>query len=632
MSVRGAGTPVKGPKGAKRFLTQEEKENRPKVTKGLLLRIASYMKPYLLQFAFVFCAIVFAAYLGLLPAYYTGRIVDAINTPNIDIEMLLRLLATAFGIAISSQSILVIEKMVNSWISQNIIHDMKSEMYGHLQYMHHGFFASYAHGDIVTRMTSDIEGVNTVITGTLSSVVNNVAIAVTALAALIKINWILALFGVIAMPLLYLPNRLVGEKKWKRLTERQRTRDAMNSHIGETLSVSGSQLMKLYAKEEAEYSKFVQMSKEVTRLAIAEQRIGKWFDVLLGVLSSLSTLAIYGFGGILLYAAQSKAIAFGGAMTIGTITYTVQLLSRLYRPVQALLNVQVEFTRSLALFVRIFDYLDMQSDVASKEGAISPDFESRCDIVFDSVWFSYSENSGEAALKDICFELPTGMVYAIVGPSGAGKSTIANLIPRLYDASAGAVMINGINVADYSLSELRANIGIVSQETYLFNDTILENLRYANSEATIDDIDSACKAANIYDFVMSLPLKYETVVGNRGMKLSGGEKQRLSIARVLLKDPKILIFDEATSSLDSIAEDNIQQALEIIMAKRTSIVIAHRLTTILAADRILVIDSGRIVEQGRHSALIKANGVYKNLYETQFKRILEKQAANMPAQ
>jgi ATP-binding cassette subfamily B protein len=310
-------------------------------------------------------------------------------------------------------------------------------------------------------------------------------------------------------------------------------------------------------------------------------------------------------------------------MTIGTITYAVQMLNRLYRPVQSLLSVQVDFTRSLALFVRIFEYLDMKSEIKTKEGAVKPDLASGSEIEFRNVFFSYSGESD--TLSDISFVLPNGRMYAIVGPSGAGKSTIVSLIPRLYDVRSGSVAINGVDVRDIDLEHLRGNIGIVSQDTYLFNATIKENLRYANEQATDEEVEEACKAANIHDFVMAQPLRYETVVGNRGLKLSGGEKQRISIARVILKDPKILVLDEATSSLDSISEHLIQEALDSIMKGRTCIVIAHRLSTILSADKILVVRSGQIVEEGRHEDLLDRGGVYKQLYETQFREVLDKE-------
>ena len=309
----------------------------------------------------------------------------------------------------------------------------------------------------------------------------------------------------------------------------------------------------------------------------------------------------------------------GSDLSVGTITATVALINRLYRPVESLLNVGVDFTRSLALFTRIFDYLDRPITIKSPENGAKPDLKQQ-DIVYNHVVFSYDEE--KPLLTDVSFTVPGGKMYAIVGPSGSGKSTVVNMLPRLYDVSGGSVSVAGVDVRDMDLTWLRSQIGVVTQDTYLFNGTVLDNLRYAKQDATMEEIEEACKKANIHDFIVKQPHGYETEVGNRGLKLSGGEKQRLSIARVILKDPKILILDEATSALDSISENAIQDALESMMEGRTSIVIAHRLSTILKADRILVVADGKIAEQGTHEELLAQNGVYRELYETQFRTVI----------
>jgi len=604
-----------GPRG---FLTDEEKANMPKVTKGLLLRILGYLKPYWVQFVFVFIAILLSAGIGLLPSVITGRVVDEALMGN-DLALLVKLLLMAFATLVASQVIGVLENYINAWISQRIIYDMKNQMYDHLQHMPHSFFTSEKQGDIITRMNTDISGVSSVISGTLSSIVSNIAVVVTTLVALFTMSWKLAIVGIIVIPLLILPTKQVGRTRWKLLSESQEKNDEMNQLINETLSVSGSLLVKLFTREEKEYERFVGVNDEVTRLALKEQRSGKWFMVIMGMFTQLGPLLIYFAGGYLIMSQLDQNL------TVGVITATVALINRLYRPVQSLLNIQVDFTRSLALFTRIFDYFDKENTIISK-----PDGERReinsADIEFDHVSFSYLPDV--PLLTDIDFTVPGGKMFAIVGPSGSGKSTVVNLIPRLYDVCGGSVRIGGIDVRDYDLTYLRQSIGVVTQDTYLFNGTIRENLLYAKEDATQEELEEACRTASIHDFIVSQPDGYDTVVGNRGLKLSGGEKQRLSLARVILKDPDILILDEATSALDSISENAIQDALEIMMQGRTSIVIAHRLSTILKADRILVVSGGVIAEQGSHEQLLADGGIYRDLYETQFRRILEMESEN----
>ncbi len=610
---------IGGPRG---FLTEEEKQSAPKITGALLKRILSYLKPYWLQFVLVFIAILLSSTVGLLPSIITGRIVDEALIGR-DMQLLIQLLLMAFGTLAASQVIGVLESYINAWISQRIIFDMKNQMYRHLQYMPHSFFTSEKQGDIITRMNTDISGVSSVISGTLSSIVSNVATVTTTLVALFSMNWQLAIVGIVVIPLLILPTKSVGRTRWELLTKSQEKNDEMNQLVNETLSVSGSILVKLFTREEKEYKRFVSVNEEVTRLAMKEQRSGKWFHVIMGMFTQIGPLLIYFAGGYLIISNIESTL------TVGTITATVALINRLYRPVQSLLNLQVDFTRSLALFTRIFDYFDKENTITSPKYGKSPDVTNK-DIKFTHVSFSYSPDV--PLLTDINFTVPGGSMYAIVGPSGSGKSTVVNLIPRLYDVTGGSVTIGHTDVRRFDLSYLREQIGVVTQETYLFNGTIKENLLYAKDSATQQELENACRIANIHDFIVAQPDGYDTVVGNRGLKLSGGEKQRLSIARVILKDPKILILDEATSALDAISESSIQDALDVIMAGRTSIVIAHRLTTILKADQILVVQGGVIAEQGSHDELLEQNGIYRELYETQFRKVLEYEAEHTPQQ
>ncbi len=599
-----------GPRG---FLTDEEKQNKPKVTGKLLKRILSYLKPYWFQFLLVFITILISALVGLLPSILTGKIVDNALVGR-DLALLIKLLLMAFGALAASQIIGVIESYINAWIAQKIIYDMKNQMYKHLQSMPQSFFTTEKQGDIVTRMNTDISGVSSVISGTLARIVSNTATVVTTLVALFTMSWKLALVGIVVIPFLIIPTRSVGKTRFKLLKESQEKNDEMNQVINETLSVSGAMLVKLFNREEKEYANFVRVNDDVTKISLKEQRSGKWFMVAMGMFTQLAPLLIYFAGGLFIIRAWDPTL------TVGTITATVALVNRLYRPVEALLNVGVDFTRSLALFTRIFDYLDRENTIVSPENGQKPAVKNQ-PVVYDHVRFRYLEE--KPLLEDVSFTVPGGKMYAIVGPSGSGKSTIVNLLPRLYDVNGGGVSIAGVDVRDFDLDYLRQHIGVVTQETYLFNGTIRENLQYANENATQEDIENACKIANIHDFIVAQPEGYDSPVGNRGLKLSGGEKQRMSIARMILKDPDILILDEATSALDSISENAIQDALERVMVGRTSIVMAHRLSTILKADRILVVANGSIQEQGTHEELLAQNGIYRELYETQFRKAIE---------
>ena len=609
--------PGPGRMGPTRFLTEEEKQNMPKVTKELLARIMAYLRPYRLQFVFVFIAILISAAVGLFPSIITGRIVDEALVGR-NMELLIKLLLAAFAALTVSQLVGVLENYINAWISQRIIFDMRNQMYRHLQYMPHSFFTSEKQGDIITRMNTDISGVSSVISGTLSKIVSNIATVVTTLIALFSMSVPLAAVGIAVIPLLILPTRTAGRTRWKYLTESQAKSDELNQVIDETLSVSGSMLVKIFTREQQEYEEFEKVNREVTDLNLKEQRSGQLFRVVMGMFTQVGPLLIYFAGGWFII----KKI--DPTLTVGTITATVALINRLYRPVEQLMNISVDFTRSLALFTRIFDYFDRENTITSPENGQKPDVDNK-PIRYEHVSFSY--DPGNPILTDIDFEVPGGSMYAIVGPSGSGKSTVVNLIPRLYDVTGGSVKIAGTDVRDFDLTYLREQIGVVTQESYLFNGTILENLRYARADADMEEIEEACRIANIHDFIKAQPAGYDTQVGNRGLKLSGGEKQRLSLARVILKDPKILILDEATSALDSISENSIQDALEKMMAGRTSIVIAHRLSTILKADRILVVKGGVIAEQGTHEELLARGGIYRDLYETQFRQAIDSEAS-----
>jgi len=598
--------PVRGGRG---FLSEEEKANKPEITLALLKRIFSYLLPYWKQLLVAIVAIIASSIFGIMPTLLTGKIIDD-GLIKHDLRMLVILIAVSFLVLIISNLIGVLESYLNVWMAANITGDMRSKMYRHLQRMSQRFFADSKQGDIITRVTSDIDGVENVISGTLVNILKNLINLTVALVALFSKNPLLAAIGMIVTPLFILPTKRVGKRRWEITTESKKHQDEVNQILGETLSVSGQLLSKLFVNQQMEFERYDKANRAMIRLNVKESMAGRWFWVSMYVFTNIGPMLIYLVGGLLI-------IRYGNtSLTIGDITVMVALLSRMYFPVNSLLNIQVDLIRSLALFTRIFEYFDLPVEIDNAPDAVVPD-RIEGSLTFDHVYFHY--NPGQPVLKDIDFHIEKGHTTAIVGPSGAGKSTIISLIPRLYDVTGGRILIDGMDIRRMELDFLRRNIGVVTQDTYLFNGTIRENLLYAKFDATQSELEQACREANIHDFISGLPQGYDTQVGNRGMKLSGGEKQRLSIARIILRKPALLIFDEATSSLDSISEQLIQEAIEPLLAKSTSLIIAHRLSTILAADQILVVKDGEIVERGTHQQLVDQGGVYAELYKTQFK-------------
>jgi len=594
------------------FATEEEKAAAPKVTKDLLKRVFSYLAPYWKQLTLVLLAIALSSILNLMPAILTGKIIDE-GLIGRDLKLLIIYIVALLLTNLGANLIGVLESYINTWIAQHITFDMRNQMYGHLQKMSQRFFTSNNQGDIITRMTSDIDGVESVVTNTFKSILSNSITLVFAIIAMFQKNWILALLGIAVIPLFVIPTRKAGKTRWTLTREAQECNDEINGILNEKLSVSGQLLVKLFCKEKPEMEHYRAANEKMVKLNIKERMAGRWFFVVLNTVTNIGPMLLYLVGGILI-------MKYDSSLTVGDITVLVALLGKTYMPVNSLLNIQVDWMRSMALFTRIFDYFDMPVEIKEPENPKTPaKLEGR--VEFSHVDFSYEPE--RQILHDICFKLDAGNSIAIVGPSGSGKSTIINLIPRLYDVCEGKVLFDGVDVRDLELSYLRKNVGVVSQETYLFNGTIRDNLLYAKPDATEEELIDACKKANIYDFISAQETGFDTMVGNRGLKLSGGEKQRISIARVLLKDPALLIFDEATSALDSISESKIQEAIDPLIESRTSILIAHRLSTILAADEILVVKDGRVVERGQHKDLVALGGVYTELYNTQFKRIPE---------
>ncbi|MCE3200692.1 ABC transporter ATP-binding protein [Paenibacillus sonchi] len=594
-----------GTNGGHGRLKFDDENKKTNLSKALLLRIAGYFIPYWKQTLLVMAVLIVSAVLGLLPPLFIQQIIDQ-ALPDKNFRLLVLLVLASLGTTVVSGLLGVLQNYLNSFISLHIVYDMKNQMYRHLQKMPLQFYSGVQQGEVITRMTSDISGVQGVFSSTVVNFASNLFILVSTAVTLFIMNWKLALLGIFVIPLFVVPTRKMGNLSWKLAKQTQEKISEQNQIVQETLSISGYLLMKLFTKESAEYTKFQTVNSEATSLQIRQSMAGRWFMMVLSTFTSIGPLLIYLYGGYLF---------IHGELSIGAIVAFVALLGRLYGPVMQMTNLYVEIKRSAALFERIFDYFDMKPLIVDKPEARFISAEGR-DITFHEVSFAYQAD--KTALHGISFTAAAGTLTALVGPSGAGKTTITNLIPRLYETDSGAITIGGSNIRDFTLESLRAQIGLVTQDTYLFNGTIRENLMYADPGASEDRIITVCRAAYIHDFIMSLPEGYDTVVGNRGVKLSGGEKQRISIARVLLKNPPVIIMDEATSSLDTASEYYIQQAMHTLLQGKTSIVIAHRLSTIMAADQILVVQAGTIVEAGTHQSLLEQHGVYRDLYDKQY--------------
>ncbi|HHX01169.1 MAG TPA: ABC transporter ATP-binding protein [Firmicutes bacterium] len=579
---------------------------RAKVTKELLLRIGKYYKPYWKPISITLLAVAVGQLLSLVPTMMTKNIID-VALPQKDLGLLARFALLSFGATLVLGLMGVGESYLNTWVSKHIICDIRNSMYRHLQYMSMRFFSNTKIGEIMSRLNNDVNGIEMVFSGTILRIVRNVCALIFIAATLISMNWKLSILALFIVPLFVAPTRRVGRTRWRIAAQTQAKLAELSSIIQETLNVNGAMLVKISTREKDEYNKFSEINREISRLQIRESVAGRWFRMIIQIFTHLGPVLIYFYGGYLF---------IQGELTVGAIVTFVAFLHRLYGPIGELTSVHIEISRSMALFERIFEYLDLQHEITDAPKAIEmPEIEGS--IEFDRVYFSYTDE--QETLRDINFTIKQGEMTALVGLSGSGKTTITYLLARLYDPASGTIKIDGFDIREVKIESLRRQIGIVTQDTYIFNASIRENLLYSKADATDAEIEQACKVANIHDFIMTLPEGYDTIVGERGTKLSGGEKQRLSIARAILKNPRIIILDEATSSLDSLSERLIQDAIKPLLAGRTSIVIAHRLSTIIAADQILVMDQGQIVERGTHEQLIRYPGLYRDLYEKQFK-------------
>jgi ATP-binding cassette subfamily B protein len=569
-------------------------------------RMGALFAPYWRQQAMVLACIVAVSAFGLVPGFIIAHIIDAaiphhnLAELGIDVGIILASALIAAGIG-------VLQGYLNSVVGEGIMRDIRTSLVGHLHRMPLHFFTGTKTGEIMNRVSNDVDNVDNVVTGTLTTIVTNIVTIATTLVAMFVWNWRLALISVIIVPLMILPLGPVGRRMYAIRKKTREKRDEIESITQETLSISGITLIKSFAREAFERARFYTVGTRLMQLEVDLAMVGRWF------IASVTAMVVVGpalvwFGG--------GWLAIAAGLQVGVIVAFVSFIQgRLYGPAAALAGIQIQIVSALAVFERIFEYLDMTTEEYDPPGAIALP-EVTGEIAFENVEFSY--DGTREVLNDVSFHVRPGEVAAFVGPSGAGKTTITQLVPRFYDPQNGRVLIDGHDLRSVTLDSLRRDIGIVTQETYLFHDTIANNLRYGKPDATDAELDASVRAANIADFIAALPDGYQTVVGERGHKLSGGERQRLAIARVLLKDPRILILDEATSSLDYENEAAIQKALDVVMRGRTSLVIAHRLSTVLTADVIFVVDRGRIVESGRHATLLARGGLYSRLYRTQF--------------
>jgi ATP-binding cassette, subfamily B, bacterial len=577
-------------------------------------RVVALFRPYSLLVTGVFICILASAGLGVIPAFLTAQIIDrAIGMHNISLLIKLSILAVA--VVLLNGLIGVLQSYLNNIVGQHVMADMRERLYQHLLDLSLQFFGQSKLGDLMSRFNNDIGGIQSTVTNTFVSIISSVLTLVVTLIFMVAYNWPLTIVSILIVPAFAIPTRQVGHmrRRFSRVTQEKFAE--LGAVLEETLDISGILLVKNFVRQKHESQRFNTISQDLMRVQIRQNMVGRWFFMFIGLFSTFGPTLVLLVGGL-------EIIGYiPGHVTVGQIVAFVTLLGRLYPPTTQLMSVWVDIQGSAALFERIFELFDRPQDVPINTHAPAlPPIQGA--ITFDHVSFAYVANN--MVLHDISFEVKPGQLAALVGPSGAGKTTVTSLIPRLYDVTNGTIKIDGHDVRDVRLSTIGEQVGMVTQETYLFHASLRENIAYGRMGATEEEIRAAAKAAYIHDFIMALPDGYDTIVGERGYKLSGGEKQRVAIARVILKNPHILVLDEATSSLDSHSETLIQSALEPLMHQRTTVVIAHRLSTILMADKILVFNHGQIVECGSHAELLDQNGLYAQLYYEQFKAETER--------
>jgi ATP-binding cassette subfamily B protein len=651
------------------YLRYDEQRGRPRADRAFLGRVARWVRPYLRQVAVMLVLLVAIALIELVPPLIYGAMINDLSNGTLTLP---RLNLQALGllvVPVASSLLGVAQRRFSSQIGEGVIFDLRVAMYRHMQRMGLRFFTATKTGDIISRFDNDVVGAQSAVTGTVPNLLTNVLTLVTTLAIMLTLEWRLTLLAVVALPLFLLPTRRIG-RRLRQLRREAADHDAnMSSQLQETLNVSGALLVRTFGRGTDEVERFATAAAAVRDIGVRRAVIGRWFFFGLGIAAAIGTALMYWVGGYLVLTA---------GMSPGIIVTFAAYIGRLYGPITGLSTLQVEFATSMVSFERVFEYLDQPIEIVERPDALDLATIDG-DLAFEDVWFSYQavpptldgaalaeplpmtsatpapagwpvaaavdaggvgdegdtgdteavdDGDDEArpvargrtwTLAEVTFHARPGEIVALVGPSGAGKTTIGYLLSRLYDPTRGRVRLDGHDLRDLTLASIARGVGVVTQETFLFHDTIRANLRFARPEATDAEVAAACRAANVDALVSALPEGYDTVVGERGYRLSGGEKQRLALARVILKDPSLLLLDEATSHLDSQNESLIQEALDRVMRGRTSVVIAHRLSTILAADQILVLDEGRVVERGTHGDLLAAGGLYAELFETQFR-------------
>ncbi|WP_443706297.1 ABC transporter ATP-binding protein [Rhabdothermincola sediminis] len=601
------------------------------VGKDVVRRVLHLAKPYRWMLAGFVAVILGAALVALAPPLLFRQIIDS-AVPEGNRGQLHLLAGLVVVAAVADAALAFAERWYSSRIGEGLIFDLRRALFDHVQRMPIAFFTRTQTGSLISRLNNDVIGAQRAMTATLGSVVSNVIVLATTLGAMFVLEWRLTVLALVLLPLFIVPAKRVGRRLQAITRESMNLNAAMNTQMTERFNVAGALLVKLFGNPDRESRDFAQRAGSVRDIGIKSAMYGRTFFIALGLVGAVGTAAVYWVGG---------QLVISGAVSLGTLVAMAAYVTRIYTPLTSLTNARVDIMTAFVSFDRVFEVLDAPNPIIDRPGAVDL-IEPRGHIELDRVWFRYptpaevsvasleseigvalNAEPGEPVLRGITATIEPGQLVALVGPSGAGKTTLTSLIPRLYDVTSGAVRIDGRDVRDLTQVSLREAIGVVTQDPHLFHDSVVANLRYARPSATDAEIEAACRAAQIHDVIAALPDGYHTIVGERGYRLSGGEKQRLAIARMLLKDPAIVILDEATSHLDSENEALVQQALGAALAGRTSIVIAHRLSTIVAADQILVLDEGRLVERGTHTTLLAAGGLYADLYRVLVRSAVE---------